>query len=180
MVEDVFDYRVFFLQLKWPPVGHLWLHRETKWCAYVFYRVLALCEVRIKSVHICPKYGCGCTHTHENRDQIHQPISDWITPGFRKPNFTRVLTYGDCKLMPPELAVSTCLFLFFCSEIICFVEYITWNVFFFSDKVVGCPQPLRAVSPSVPLQPLAEHWFCCKLGRELFLLGGRGRRRLWE
>ena len=70
--------RVFFLQLKLPPVSHVWLHRDTKWCAYVFHHVLSLCQVQIKSVHTCPRYGCACTHARTHlrtkiKFEIHKP-----------------------------------------------------------------------------------------------------------
>ena len=64
-----------FVQLKWPSVGHLGSDVENKWRAYsyVYHQVSSLCRGRIKSVHTCPRYGCGRTHRHENRDRIHEP-----------------------------------------------------------------------------------------------------------
>ena len=82
-----FAFCVFF-QIKWPSFSHLWLHREPKWCAYVCHHVMSLCQVRWKSVHTCPWYGCGRTHGHKNRDQIHKPpFSDQVQRKLIKPSF---------------------------------------------------------------------------------------------
>ena len=82
MVEDVFHIRCFFLQRKCPSVGHLSSHRETKWCAYVHHHVLSLCQGQIKSVHTCPRHGCGCTsvRTHARTDTKFETKS--ISPRF--------------------------------------------------------------------------------------------------
>ena len=78
-----------FLQLKWPPVGHLGSNHETKSRSYVYHRVLSLCQVWTKSVQTYPRYGCRRTDARTDETQS-------INPCFRQSPMGANNTIGPC------------------------------------------------------------------------------------
>ena len=68
-----------------------WFWCRKKWRTYVYHHVLPLCQVQIKSVHRCLRYGCR--HTHTDTDTKIETKS--ISPCFaQSPTWANNLTSG--------------------------------------------------------------------------------------